>query len=130
MSPNRSIRAYLKSWVCVLYPAPWWDIVCVSGGEDGHTVLASCAPPPAPDTAPASDWRLHLWNAVDIGRQHLNIAFQSCRAALQLLQSASSHSNWLSAMPGIFTLRWDPQNNSCSFLLSLLSVATLFQYSK
>ena len=82
--------------------------------------------PPAPGTASVSDWHLHLWNAVSIGRQCLTIAFQSRWAAVQLLWSAALspgrakavHSNCLSPVP-VFTLRWDPPNNSRLFLLSL-----------
>lgn len=82
--------------------------------------------PPAAGTAAVSDWHAHLWNAVSVGRQCLTVALQSRRAALQLLWSAAlspgrakaAHSNCLSAVP-VFTLRWDPPNNSHLFLLSL-----------
>lgn len=115
------------------------DASAKRGQHPGHSSLAAqcvrirrgrwtrlCSAPPAPGTAFALDWHIHLWNAVGIGRQRLPVALQSRRAALQLLRSAAlspgraetAPSNCLSIVPA-FTLRWDPPDNSCLFSLSL-----------
>lgn len=115
-------------WMCVCVWEEWRLDIHYSGrAESFHLLLA---------LAPASDWHLNLWNAVGVGRPCLHIAFQLLCAALQPLQFAAlnlgrvkvSQSNYLFAVP-VLTLRWDPPNNICLFLLSLV-LTTLFQCSQ
>jgi hypothetical protein len=106
-----------------------------------HSILARLSPSTCSWHGPRVILASAPLNAAGIGRQHVRIPFSSnvlqcsCCGLLHWVPgraktSHSSHSNCLSTAPGIFTLRWDPQNNSCLFSLSFLSVTTLFLSSR
>ena len=127
MSLESSGRPYQNSWVGVLtYPLGW--TLCAGRGtcarsagkaKPFHLLLAWSQP----------GWHLHF-RIQGIGRQALRGSFRPDmpHRTFHIGLSRPRYTPLKSVIPGIFTLRGDPQHSISLFLLSVFSKATPSTY--